>query len=181
MTDLRTKSDEQLIELAREGSVAAFEAIVVRHRQVLMQHCERMLGPGDAEEAVQETFVKASRAFTRGEQVRALGPWLHTIAHHVALNMLRARAARMPYTNDHREDHVRIDEAVEQRQTLRDVLAAVQSLPIRQRKALVMLVLEGRSYEEIAVRLGATPRAVSQLLNRARQSLHEDLAPLSSR
>jgi RNA polymerase sigma-70 factor, ECF subfamily len=110
----------------------------------------------------------------------SVAPWLHTIAHHVALNLLRARAARPMCSEDRCEYPVQVDESEEQRQRLRDVLAAVQSLPTRQRHAIVMLALEGRSYEEIGVRLGATPRAVSQLLNRARQSLHERLALLSS-
>jgi len=178
---LSAHSDERLTELARDGSTAAFEAIVGRHRRALVHHCARVLGEGDAEEAVQEALVKANRALVRGEHVRALSPWLHTIAHRVALNLLRERTAR-PACSDHGcESPVRLDESAEVREDLRDVLAAVQSLPVRQRNAIVMLALEGRTYEEIAAQLGATPRAVGQLLNRARRSLHDRVTALSSR
>jgi RNA polymerase sigma-70 factor (ECF subfamily) len=178
---LQSTSDERLAELARDGSAAAFEAIVVRYREALVHHCARIVGEADAEEAVQETLVKANNALARGEEVRALSPWLHTIAHHVALNLLRARAARIPCSDEWAEYSIQLDESAEQREQLRDLLDAVHTLPVRQRKAIVMLALEGRSYEEIAARLGATPRAVGQLLNRARQSLNDRLTALSVR
>jgi RNA polymerase sigma factor (sigma-70 family) len=178
---LQSKSDKRLTELARTGSTAAFEAIVVRYRRSLVHHCARVLGEGDAEEAVQEALVKANNALIRGEDVRALGPWLHTITHRVALNLLRARATRPAHVESDYERAIGPYEYAEQRENLRDLLAAVQLLPLRQREALVMLTLEGRSYDEIAVRLGATPRAVGQLLNRARQSLNDRRAKLAAR
>jgi hypothetical protein len=73
---------------------------------------------------------------------------------------------------DEQYDRVeRPDQALERRQGLRDVIAAVQALPERQRDAIVLRELEGRSYEEIAGELGVTGGAVRQLLNRARTTL----------
>jgi len=65
----------------------------------------------------------------------------------------------------------RPDQAMERRQGIREVLAAVQALPERQRDALLLRELEGRSYDEIAVELRVTGGAVRQLLNRARTTL----------
>jgi RNA polymerase sigma-70 factor (ECF subfamily) len=59
------------------------------------------------------------------------------------------------------------------------VVAAVQSLPERQRDAIVMRELEGRSYEEIADRMGASHGAVRQLLSRARIAIRERLGALA--
>src|SRR5947209_6547947 len=153
---LRTQSDERLLELARSGSDAAFEAIVQRYRRQLVRYCARVLGDADAEEAVQEALIKAHGALARGAVVRKLGPWLHAVAHNAALNILRRRLARRECQQNGCEQH---ELAVEfpdlQRENFRAFLNAVRSLPERQRDAIVMRELEGRSYDEIAVRLGA--------------------------
>jgi RNA polymerase sigma factor (sigma-70 family) len=62
-------------------------------------------------------------------------------------------------------------EAVERRASLETVLAALQMLPERQRDAMILRELEGRSYAHIAAELDATGGAVRQLLNRARNTL----------
>lgn len=175
---LRAESDERLAELAAAGSDAAFEAIVSRHRRSLVRRCARIVGDTDAEEAVQNAMLSAHRALVRGDRVENLGAWLRAIAHNAALNILRARAAR-PECPDRRLDPVEIhDDPAGRREQLGDLVAAVQSLPQRQRHAIVMRELEGRSYDEIAVRLGATNGAVRQLLNRARATVRDRLAVL---
>ena len=90
---LRTQSDERRAELATGGSDAAFEALVGRHRRALVAHCARVVG-ADAEEAVQDALMRALAALRRGDEVRRVGPWLHVIAHNVALNLRRTQAAR---------------------------------------------------------------------------------------
>jgi RNA polymerase sigma factor (sigma-70 family) len=176
---LRIHGDDRLAELVGQGSEAAFEAIVHRYRRALVRHCEQVVGDSDADEAVQEALLKAHRALARGTPVRRLGPWLHAIAHNSALAMLATRRARAEYRED--------DGAAEgftgpsdqlRREHLDALMAALGSLPARQRRALVMRELEGRSYEEIAVRLGASDGAVRQLLSRARASIRQRLGAL---
>jgi len=114
-----------------------------------------------------------------GGQVRSLRPWLYRIAHNTALNALRDRPARDEPLEDvvGRED--RPEQVLERREVLLDALSAVQGLPLRQRDAIVLCELEGRSYDEIAGRLGVTNGAVRQLLNRARVSLRPGVTALS--
>jgi RNA polymerase sigma factor (sigma-70 family) len=173
---LRTHSDERLTELAREGSGVAFETIVTRYRGSMVRHCRRVVGESDAEEAVQNALVKAHRALGRGDEVHNVGAWLHAIAHNAALNLLRARSARpeAPHA-DCAQLHPVHDDAIERRYELDEVVGVVQSLPERQREAIVMHELEGRSYEEIASQLGATDGAVRQLLHRARNTIRDRL------
>jgi RNA polymerase sigma factor (sigma-70 family) len=174
----RSPSDARLVELARGGSEPAFEAIVARYRLPLVRHCARMVGEADAEDAAQDALVSAHAALLRGAVVRQLAPWLYAIAQNAARSCLRARAAR-PATADAACDHgVLAHGSAEGRQDLRDVLAAVSSLPDRQRDAIVMRELEGRSYDEIASRLGASQGAVRQLLNRARGSVRDRIRVL---
>jgi RNA polymerase sigma factor (sigma-70 family) len=170
------QGDARLVELAGLGSEAAFEAIVHRYRRALLAHCAQVVGDSDADEAVQEALLKAHRALAGGTPVHSLGPWLHAIAHNSALAMLAGRRAGAEY----REDEVTGDVAPEpvHRERLDALVGALLSLPARQRQALVMREFEGRSYEEIATRLGASNGAVRQLLSRARTSIRERLGAL---
>ncbi|HEY5317707.1 MAG TPA: sigma-70 family RNA polymerase sigma factor, partial [Solirubrobacteraceae bacterium] len=175
---LRTQSDTRLTDLARAGSEPAFEAIVARYQRSLVRYCARMVGEGDAEEAVQEALLKAHAALLAGEPVRRLAPWLHVVAHNTALSYLRARSSRPQSADADYEFCATMDSSAEYRQELGEVLEAVRSLPDRQRDAIVMREFEGRSYEEIAARLGSSQGAVRQLLHRARSSVRERLAAL---
>jgi RNA polymerase sigma factor (sigma-70 family) len=176
---LRTQSDERLVDLVRAGSAPAFEAIVARYRRPLLRYCSGLLSAHRAEDAVQQTFVKAHAAMVEGDAELKLRPWLYRIAHNTALNVLRDHGVGHEPL-DERLDGVELPEqALERRQGLREVLAAVQALPTRQRDAIVLRELEGRSYEEIAAMLGVTGGAVRQLLNRARTTLRSGATALT--
>jgi RNA polymerase sigma factor (sigma-70 family) len=168
---LRSQTDERLVDLVRAGHDAAFEAIVGRYRRPLLRYCGGILSGERAEDAVQQTFVKAYEAMRRDDSPLNLKPWLYRIAHNTALNGLRDRSLKHEPLDPQLDGVERPDQASERRQGIRDVLAAVQELPTRQRDAIVLRELEGRSYEEIAGALGVTGGAVRQLLSRARTSL----------
>jgi RNA polymerase sigma factor (sigma-70 family) len=168
---LSSQSDERLVDLVRAGYEPAFETIVERYRRPLTRYVRGILPGERAEDAVQQSFLNAYEAIRRDDAELKLRPWLYRIAHNTALNGLRDRAlAEQPL--DERIDGVeRPDQAFERRQGLAQVIAAVQELPERQRDAIVLRELEGRSYEEISAALGVTGGAVRQLLHRARNAL----------
>jgi RNA polymerase sigma factor (sigma-70 family) len=168
---LSTQSDERLVDLVRAGSDPAFEAIVERYRRPLTRYASRLLAPERAEDVVQQAFVQAYEAMHRDSAELRLRPWLYRIAHNAALNALRDRALEHAELSDRFDGVERPDQALERTQGLRELVAAVQALPERQRNAILLRELEGRSYEEIATALGVTDGAVRQLLNRARNSL----------
>ena len=176
---LSTQSDERLVDLVRAGSESAFETIVERYRRALMRYVSRLLPPERAEDVVQQAFVKAYEAMHRDGAELNLKPWLYRIAHNAALNALRDRGLRHHELDERIDGVERPDQALERTQGLRDVLVAVQALPERQRDAILLRELEGRSYEEIAEALGVTDGAVRQLLNRARNSLRSAAAALT--
>jgi len=177
---LRTQSDDRLVDLARSGSEPAFEAIVARYRKPLLRYCVRLVSEQRAEEAVQESFVRAYGALLRGEEVRTLKPWLYRIAHNSALNTVRAKPLTLVDLDDRLESSDSTEMAAERHEGLQDMVAAMQALPLRQRDAMVQRELEGRSYDEIAVALGVTNGAVRQLLNRARTSLRAGAAAIAA-
>ena len=176
---LSTQSDGRLVDLVRAGSNPAFEAIVERYRRPLMRYVSRLLPPERAEDVVQQSFVNAYEAMQRGQAELNLKPWLYRIAHNTALNALRDRGLQHDQLDERIDGVERPDQALERTQGLREVLVAVQALPERQRDAIVLRELEGRSYEEIAHALGVTDGAVRQLLNRARNSLRAAAAALT--
>ena len=176
---LRTQSDERLVDLVRAGSEPAFEAIVARYRRPLLRYCSRILSEERAEDAVQQTFVRAYGAMRKNSAELSLKPWLYRIAHNTALNALRDRGLRHEELPDQLDGVEQPDQAIERSQDLRAVVSAVQELPERQRDAIVLRELEGRSYDEIASELGVTDGAVRQLLNRARNTLREAATALT--
>ena len=169
---LRSQADDRLVDLVRAGNDRAFEAIVHRYRRPLMRYCARLLTGTRAEDAVQQAFLNAYRAIKADERRIDLRPWLYRIAHNAALNALRGAAADGEQPISEEIDGVeRPDQAYERREKLAHVVAAVQALPPRQRDAIVLHELEGRSYEQIATELNVSGGAVRQLLSRARTTL----------
>ncbi|WP_324334491.1 sigma-70 family RNA polymerase sigma factor [Baekduia sp.] len=168
---MRLQSDERLAELAIDGHEAAFAAIVDRYRTPLLRYCAGIVGASRAEDAVQQVLINAHDALTRTNDVRHLRSWLYRIAHNASLNVLRAVRDDLPL------DHAQVAAtdgpaaAFEQSERLRATLDAVHELPERQRAALVLRELEGRSHEEIADALGVTKGSARQHLMRARTAV----------
>src|SRR3954454_21862091 len=168
---LRGQSDERLIDLTRAGNERAFEAIVHRYRGPLLRYCARILPPGRAEDAVQQAFLSAHNAIANGDKELKLRPWLYRVAHNGALNLLRQNGWDHEQLDDQFDGVLRPDQDLEARERIQALVASVKGLPERQRDAIVLRELEGRSYEELAAALGVTDGAVRQLLNRARSTL----------
>jgi RNA polymerase sigma factor (sigma-70 family) len=168
---LATQSDERLVDLVRGGSEPAFDAIVARYRGPLLRYCGALLGSERAEDAVQQALVNAYNAMRNDERKLNLKPWLYRIAHNVSLNALRDRARFHEALDEEQAGAEQPDVVVERRERLAEVLAAVRQLPERQRDAILLRELEGRSYEEIADALGVGGGSVRALLNRARNSV----------
>ncbi|MDX6671822.1 MAG: hypothetical protein QOI91_2185 [Solirubrobacteraceae bacterium] len=178
---MRCQTDERLVDLVRAGNDRAFEAIVDRYRRPLLRYCARLLPPARAEDAVQQAFLNAFAGLRRGDDRIELRPWLYRIAHNASLNALRENG----WTHERieaaggRPSGESAHEAAERRASLRTVLAAVQELPERQRDAMILRELEGRTYEQIATELDASGGAVRQLLNRARHTLRAGATALT--
>ncbi|HVE68243.1 MAG TPA: sigma-70 family RNA polymerase sigma factor, partial [Solirubrobacteraceae bacterium] len=161
------------MDLVRAGNARAFEAIVDRYRRPMVRYCSRLLPAARAEDAVQQTFMNAFAALHRSDARIELRPWLYRIAHNAALNALRESgwAHEAIEAAAHRAAAESAHDTAERRANLRSVLSAVQGLPERQRDAMILRELEGRTYDQIAIELDATGGAVRQLLNRARHTL----------
>lgn len=170
---LACQSDDRLVRLVRSGHERAFEAIVDRYRKPLVRYCGRILPDSRCEDAVQQAFINAHAALRASDDAVQLKPWLFAITRNAALNMLRQNGWNHEQIPLDFDGVRRPDQVVEQRVELQQTVAALNRLPERQRDALVMREFEGRSYDEIALALGAGDGAVRQLLNRARATLRD--------
>ena len=171
---LRLRSDEQLVASFRDGNNEAFRVIYDRYRQRLFAYTRQML-PGsrqDAEDALQDVFVRAFGGLRANDRELALRAWLYRIAHNRCIDELRRPAPPAPELMELVRPplHDPIAEA-EQREALRRLIADVRRLPGQQRSALLMRELAGMSYVEIADALVISLPAVKSLLVRARVGL----------
>ena len=171
---LRLRSDEQLVASFRDGNNEAFRVIYDRYRQRLFAYTRQML-PGsrqDAEDALQDVFVRAFGGLRANDRELALRAWLYRIAHNRCIDELRRPAPPGPELMELVRPplHDPIAEA-EQREALRRLIADVRRLPGQQRSALLMRELAGMSYVEIADALVISLPAVKSLLVRARVGL----------
>jgi RNA polymerase sigma factor (sigma-70 family) len=175
---LRLRSDDQLVALFREGDEDAFCVIHDRYRQRLFAYTRQML-PGarqDAEDALQDVFVRAYSGLRATNRDLALRPWLYRVAHNRCIDVLRRPPAPAPELFEMARSSVLdpIDEA-ERRDSLRRLIRDVRRLPEQQRSALLMRELSGMSYAELATALGVSIPAVKSLLVRARVSLAQSI------
>ena len=198
--------DRELLEAARGGDEDAFRRLVEPHRRELHAHCYRMLGSlHDAEDALQDTLLRAWRGLSRLEERGLLRPWLYKIATNVCLDTIARRPKRVlpvdygpaadphdgpgepvvesvwlePYPDERLglEDGFAAPEArYEQREGVElAFVAALQNLPATQRAALILREVLGFSAREAAELLDTTVASVNSALQRARKAVDERL------
>jgi RNA polymerase sigma factor (sigma-70 family) len=168
---LRTQTDQRLVELAQCGSEPAFETIVERYRGPLRRYCRRFVPSSRVDDVLQQAFFDAYRAIHQKGRTMKLRPWLFRVTHNVAIDTVRQESRGWNELSERPQGIGRADPAVDNRESLRDLLSTLQGLPEQQRAALVLREMEGRSYEEISEELGVSESAVGQLLARARHGL----------
>jgi RNA polymerase sigma-70 factor, ECF subfamily len=191
---------------ARRGDEVAFERMLAPYRGELQAHAYRMLGSlHDAEDAMQETMLRAWRGIGRFEGRSSLRSWLYTIATNACLRLIERRPKRVlpidlgPPADPHGELNKPLIESVwiepfpderlgsdeteaspaaryEQRESVELAFTtALQRLPGLQRAALIMTDVLGFSPAEVAEALDATPASIYSALQRARKATDEQL------
>lgn len=173
---LRVRSDEQLVAAFRAGSEDAFRAIHDRYRARLLSYTRQMLGASrhDAEDVLQDVFVRVYRALRADDRPVSLRAWLYRIAHNRCIDRIRRpepveadvfEMSRTPGSDP--------SDVLERREDLRRLVNDVRRLPDQQRSALLMREMQGMTYDELAQALDVTVPAVKSLLVRARTGLAE--------
>ncbi|MEP7114808.1 MAG: sigma-70 family RNA polymerase sigma factor [Ilumatobacteraceae bacterium] len=137
------------------SSKLPFEAIVELHGPTVLRVCLAVVGAIDADDAWSDTFLSAMKAYPSLPDDANVEAWLVTIAHRRAIDAGRARSRRPVPTEAVVERAARPDET----ETDADLVAAIEALPDKQRRAVAYHYLGGLPYVEIASLLGGTPDA----------------------
>ena len=145
-----------------------FQAFLDAQREPVFRYLVAMIGPDDAEDAFQETFISALRAYPRLRADSNLRAWALTIANRKAIDSIRARKRRAVPVEDvpeaevrdgHREDH--------------DVWASARDLPASQREALLYRFAADLPYSDVAEALGTSEDAARQRVSEGIRTLRK--------
>lgn len=183
-TTSRIESDAMLVARLQAGNPDAFETLVRLHGGRLLSVARRFLPNNeDAQDAVQEAFIKAFRAIGTFEERAQLHTWLHRILVNTALMKIRSRKRRPEESIDdllptfqsdgHQTTESRewSDAIFERKETAAIVRHAIAQLPDQYRLVLTLRDIEERDTIETAAALGTTTTVVKVRLHRARQAL----------
>ena len=163
-----------LVSRARQGDLAAFEALYRQHVRRVYALCLRMTGQvAAAEDCTQEAFIQAWRSLPRFETRSAFGTWLHRIAVNAVLQQSRRRHETVGATDSVEREvgEVLPDLGAEDPAAGRDLEHAIASLPAGARHVLVLVGVYGHSHEEAAQLLGIAVGTCKAQLHRARALL----------
>jgi len=179
--------DTAAVAKAGAGDSEAFRLLIERHGRALYRLAYRMTGNAhDAEDVVQEAFLKAYRSLDRFEGRSQVGTWLHRITANCALDALRARQRQERHLvrSDHdtppepRAEEPGPDRWVAGGDVHRGVRVALGRMSPRERATFVLRHFEGLSLQEIGQVLELDPEAVRQSICRAVRKARAVLAPL---
>ena len=169
----------------REHPLDDFRAIFEEHGVRLFRLAFRITGHRqDAEDVVQETFVRAHRNRARFDTRSELGSWLHRIATNVAIDVLRKRRRQRTHAQDSLDAHVDLSIAepdpehrARGREIERMIRQALGLLSEKEKTAFVLRHLEGLSIEEIGRVTGTGTNTTKNLIFRAVRKIRRELAP----
>jgi RNA polymerase sigma-70 factor, ECF subfamily len=180
--------DAELMLRVRSGNAFSFGVLLERHRNPVIHFLYRMVqNQPVAEELAQEVFLRVYRSRETYEPTAKFTTWLFRIATHLALNWIRDQKnekgqARIDEdTADGAARQLRdfrpsIEQSLLREARLLEVRQAIETLPAKQRAAVLMHKYEEMEYSQIAIALNCSESAVKSLLFRAYEALRSRLA-----
>lgn len=184
-------TDQQLVERVQNGDKKAFDLLVIKYQQRIVNLVSRFVrNQADALDVTQDAFIKAYRALPNFRGDSAFYTWMYRIAVNTAKNHLAVQNRRpMDIDQDVSEieqiegDHALKEYATPEHMLLRDeiqdtVIQAIEALPEDLRIAITLREVEGLSYEDIAEAMECPIGTVRSRIFRAREAIDKELKPL---
>jgi RNA polymerase sigma factor (sigma-70 family) len=152
-------------------SLPPFQTFLDLHRETVFRYLVAMIGPDDAEDVFQETFIAALRAYPRLRPDSNLRAWALTIANRKAIDAIRARKRRALPVEEVPEVAVRDGQPEDH-----EVWAAARDLPATQREALLYRFAADLPYSDVAAALGTSEEAARQRVSEGIRTLRKAMA-----
>ncbi|GAB4340238.1 MAG: sigma-70 family RNA polymerase sigma factor [Calditrichia bacterium] len=186
LKDRTVVTDEQLIARFQQGDVQAFDVLVRRYKDQLLNFVYRFVGNrNDAEDVVQETFLRVFKNKHYYKEIAKFSTWVYTIAGNLAKTELRRRKRHRIFSvsnfvNEERDYDIPDTEIGPDRQvdgTIKEdiIQKAIEKLPPKFKEVIVLRDIQGFAYEEISQILDIPLGTVKSRVNRGRLKLQEDL------
>jgi RNA polymerase sigma-70 factor, ECF subfamily len=186
------EADQALVERVQNGDQRAYGLLVSKYQRKLLRLVSRLVrDPAEAEDVVQEAFIKAYRALPGFRGDSAFYTWLYRIGVNTAKNWLVSQGRRVPTSTDmsseDAEDYGESDLLTDtdtperllmSKQMVATVNAAIDALPDDLRTAVTLREIDGLSYEEIALIMDCPIGTVRSRIFRAREAIAGRLRPL---
>lgn len=175
IADYIVADDRRLVELVLEGDDAAFEYLFDRYRDAIRRlFVQRLCGADDADDLLQETFVKVYINLNRYRPDYTFGQWIYTIARNTFIDYVRRRQEELPI--DERfavpaSGTPTPEESVINLQRQQQIEYYLSQLPPRYRRLIEMRFFDEYSYEEIAAKLSLPLGTVKTQIHRARERM----------
>jgi RNA polymerase sigma-70 factor (ECF subfamily) len=186
------KTDNELVVLVQQGNKNAFNLLVVRHQNKVMNIVSRYVkNSGDVADVTQEAFIKAYRALPNFRGDSAFYTWLYRIAVNSAKNYLTSQSRKPPASDvdaqeaDYYEGSDALKENASPERNLlsqelqQKLFATIEALPDDLRAAITLREIEGLSYEEIAAVMECPVGTVRSRIFRAREAIDKVIVPLT--
>jgi RNA polymerase sigma-70 factor (ECF subfamily) len=173
-------TETQWLSLAQKGDPQAFTELVEMYQKPVYNLCYRMLGTAeDAEDASQETFLRAYRSMKRYDSNRPFSTWLLSIAAHYCIDQIRRRRLSIVSIEelpvpDVPDTSPGLESTVSQNEERRHIRKLLDTLAPIDRAAVIMYYWYDFSYDEICQALSLTMSAVKSRLHRARRAMAEE-------
>jgi RNA polymerase sigma-70 factor, ECF subfamily len=167
----------ETIDRAKKGDLFAFEEIVSAFEKPLWSYLVRLLGNReDAEDVVQETFVKVYKHLSTIDSSKSVKSWIYTIATNTAYDFLRKRKRESTTELDdefetNTQHPAYYSMSIEENIETKDVSAAIDRLDSLYRGPILLYYKDGFSYEEIAKMLSIPINTLKTRLSRAKKQL----------
>ena len=177
--DAPVVDDRELVDRVKQGDAAAYDVLVRRHLPRATMVARRLLGNvEDAEDLVQEAFLRALDRIASFDVTRAFAPWFFRLLINIGINARKSRALRAaePERGDVPSRGENPLEMAEREELRERFIAALSALPPRQRLVVSMFEVDGLSTAEIAESLGISRETVRWHHHQARQALRQALA-----
>ena len=177
MSDSSAAAERALLQRALHGEASAYGEVVRQHQTAVFNVCYRLLHDrAEAEDATQETFIRAHARLGTFDLERPFGPWIRRVAANLCLNRMASRKPEAPLDEERDQATGGDPEATRVRAEQSEaVRAAIASLPPHYRLVIELRHFQELSYDEIAVELKLALSDVKSHLFRARKLLAEKL------